>query len=172
MAEITFNNSIEIEKYFNQVIKKVVEAVSRKLLDDFLIHLDETIYSAPTGTEYKRFKDKGGFYSGWGIRDEQQKEIGDYVKSLIFNGNKLVAPTPDNKLAHGGLSGGDQRGKMAWILNDLAANYDYAYNEGARYLTKDSGNSIGYWDSYLQKWEKKCEKWFNDEFKKYGIQRG
>lgn len=172
MAKKVFNNSSEIEKYFNKVIKEVIEAVSKKLLEDFLAHLNKTIYAAPVGEEYKRFKDKGGFYSGWIIQDEQRKDIGDYVKSLVFKGGNLIAPTPDNKLAHGGLSGGDQRGKMAWILNDLAANYDYSYNGGAKYLTYDSNNTIGYWDSYLQNWEKKCEKWFTEKLKQYGILRG
>ena len=167
-----FNNKNEIEKYFNQVMKNVIEAVSDKLLRDFLKHLDNTIYAAPKGTEYVRLRANGGFYSGWGIKSEQKQAIGDYVRSLVFKGSNLAAPTSENGLAHGGANGGDQRGKMAWILNDLAANYDYAYNEGANYLTQSSGNSIGYWTSYLQDWEKKCDKWFSEELKKYGIQRG
>lgn len=172
MATKIFNNSKEIENYFNHIMKEVVEAVSKDLLKDFLQHLDNTIYAAPKGEEYKRLRENGGFYSGWVIQDEQKAEIGKYVKSLVFKGNLLAVPTTSNNLAHGGSSGGDQRGKMAWILNDLAANYDYAYNEGANYLTKNSGNSIGYWTSYLKDWESKVDKLFYKELIKYGIQRG
>lgn len=164
-----FNNTLEMEKYFNKIIKEIISSVSEKLLKDFRLHLDNTIYAAPPGTEYIRLRNNGGFYSGWAIQEEQRKDIGDYVKSLVFKGNNLASPTYENKLAHGGTTGGDQRGKMAWILNDLAANYDYAYNEGANYLTKSSGNSIGYWDSYLQDIDKKIISWFNTELKKYGI---
>ena len=172
MATKLFISSKEMEDCFNKIMKEVVEAVSQDLLKDFLKHLDETIYAAPKGETYQRLRENGGFYSGWSIQDEQKTEIGKYVKSLVFKGNKLAVPTPNNYLAHGGVTGGDQRGKMAWILNDLAANYDYAYNEGAKYLTKNSGNSIGYWTSYLKKWEKNVDKLFDKHLKKYGIQRG
>lgn len=172
MATKIFVNSKEMEAYFDKIMKEIVEAVSQDLLKDFLKHLDSTIYAAPKGEEYQRLRENGGFYSGWIIQDEQKKEIGKYVKSLAFKGNRLALPTTSNNLAHGGVTGGDQRGKMAWILNDLAANYDYSYNGGAKYLTQESGNSIGYWTSYLKNWEKQVDKLFNKELKKYGIQRG
>ena len=172
MAEITFNNSIEIEKYFNQVIKKVVEAVSRKLLDDFLKHIDETIYAAKPG-EYERYYKDGGFYSGWKISDEQDKQIGDYVKALVFDGSRLIAPQNDmrnSQMSHGGHDGGDVRNLMAMILNNAYDNLMYSYNGGALYLAELS--SQGYWDSYVIDLDKKIVKWFDKELGKYGIKRG
>ena len=52
MAQI-FNNENELKNYFNKVIKEAVEAVSEKLLKDFLKHLDETVYGVKPG-EYTK----------------------------------------------------------------------------------------------------------------------
>lgn len=172
MATKIFDNPIEMENYFNQIIEKVIEVVSHNLLNDFLKHLDDTIYAAKPG-EYERYYKDGGFYSGWKISEEQNKQIGDYVRALVFDGSRLIAPSSDMKnsqMSHGGSDGSDVRNLMAMILNNAYDNLMYSYNGGALYLA--DLNSEGYWDSYVKDLDKKIYKWFNEELKKYGIQRG
>lgn len=171
MAQI-FNNENELKNYFNKVIKEAVEAVSEKLLKDFLKHLDDTIYAVNPG-EYERYYNNGGFYAGWKIDDTQNKKIGDYVKALVFDGSRLVAPQNDMKnsqMSHGGSDGTDVRNLMAMILNSAYDNLMYSYNGGALYLKEL--NSPGYWDTYVIDLDKKIIKWFDEELKQYGIQRG
>lgn len=168
----TFNNNNEMKSYFNKVIEEVIEAVSNDLLNDFLKHIDETIYAAKPG-EYERYYKDGGFYSGWKISDEQNKQIGDYVKALVFDGSRLIAPQNDmrnSQMSHGGHDGGDVRNLMAMILNNAYDNLMYSYNGGALYLAELS--SQGYWDSYVIDLDKKIVKWFDKELGKYGIKRG
>ncbi len=168
----TFNNNNEMENYFNKVIEEVIEAVSNDLLNDFLKHIDETIYAAKPG-EYERYYKDGGFYSGWKISDEQDKQIGDYVKALVFDGSRLIAPQNDmrnSQMSHGGHDGSDVRNLMAMILNNAYDNLMYSYNGGALYLAELS--SQGYWDSYIIDLDKKIVKWFDKELGKYGIKRG
>jgi hypothetical protein len=168
----TFNNNNEMENYFNKVIEEVIEAVSNDLLNDFLKHIDETIYAAKPG-EYERYYKDGGFYSGWKISDEQDKQIGDYVKALVFDGSRLIAPQNDmrnSQMSHGGHDGSDVRNLMAMILNNAYDNLMYSYNGGALYLAELS--SQGYWDSYVIDLDKKIVKWFDKELGKYGIKRG
>ena len=173
MAQI-FNNENELKNYFNKVIKEAVEAVSEKLLKDFLKHLDETVYGVKPG-EYTRYYKDGGFYSGWKISEENNKQIGDYVKALIFDGSRLIAPQNDminSQRSHGdGEFGLDLRNIMMDILNDYNKNRskEYSYNKGALYLQH---NTQGYWDTYVVDLDKKIIKWFDDELKQYGIQRG
>lgn len=168
----TFNNNNEMKSYFNKVIEEVIEAVSNDLLNDFLKHIDETIYAAKPG-EYERYYKDGGFYSGWKISDEQDKQIGDYVKALVFDGSRLIAPQNDmrnSQMSHGGHDGSDVRNLMAMILNNAYDNLMYSYNGGALYLAELS--SQGYWDSYVVDLDKKIVKWFDKELGKYGIKRG
>ncbi len=168
----TFNNNNEMKSYFNKVIEEVIEAVSNDLLNDFLKHIDETIYAAKPG-EYERYYKDGGFYSGWKISDEQDKQIGDYVKALVFDGSRLIAPQNDmrnSQMSHGGHDGSDVRNLMAMILNNAYDNLMYSYNGGALYLAELS--SQGYWDSYVIDLDKKIVKWFDKELGKYGIKRG
>lgn len=168
----TFNNNNEMKSYFNKVIEEVIEAVSNDLLNDFLKHIDETIYAAKPG-EYERYYKDGGFYSGWKISDEQDKQIGDYVKALVFDGSRLIAPQNDmrnSQMSHGGHDGSDVRNLMAMILNNAYDNLMYSYNGGALYLAELS--SQGYWDSYVIDLDKKIIKWFDKELGKYGIKRG
>ena len=171
MAKI-FDNSTEMESYFNKVIEEVIEAVSKDLLDDFLKHLDNTIYKAKPG-EYSRYYNDGGFYSGWTISEEINKKIGDYVRSLIFDGNRLIAPQNDminSQMSHGGNDGSDIRNIMPMVLNNIMDNDFYSYNGGALYLSEL--NNEGYWDSYTKDLDRKVNKWFNQELNKYGIKRG
>ena len=173
----TFNNNNEMENYFNKVIEKAIEAVSNNLLKDFQEHIKNTIYAAKPG-EYERYGGtnglgEGGFGSGWKISDEQNKQIGDYVKALVFDGSRLIAPQNDMKnsqMSHGGHDGSDVRNLMAMILNNAYDNLMYSYNGGALYLTELS--SQGYWDSYVIDLDKKIVKWFDKELGKYGIKRG
>ena len=174
MASINYvASTTQLNKELSDILEKVIDAVSETLLKDFRQHLDATIYAAPKG-DYVRNRENGGFYAGWEIKKDQSSALKGYIRRLAFNGSKLVAPSDDNGWAHGGdwggSPGGDQRGKMSWILNDLTSNDYYSYNGGAKYLA-DGGNSIGYWDSYLKDIDNKIEKWLNDEFKKYGITR-
>lgn len=170
MAKI-FDNSTEMESYFNKVVEEVIEAVSQNLLDDFLKHLDNTIYKATPG-EYTRYYKDGGFYSGWTISDEANKKIGDYVRSLIFDGSRLIAPQNDminSQMSHGGDTGADFRNVMMQILNDPDLNFSYSYNGGAKYF---ENSNEGYWDSYTKDLDRKVNNWFNKELNKYGIKRG
>lgn len=174
MANINYvASTTQLNKELSDILEKVIDAVSETLLKDFRQHLDATIYAAPKG-DYVRNRENGGFYAGWEIKKDQSSALKGYIRRLAFDGSKLVAPSGDNGWAHGGNWGGnpsgDQRGNMSWILNDLTNNDYYSYNGGAKYLA-DSGNSIGYWDSYLKDIDNKIEKWLNDEFKKYGITR-
>lgn len=170
----TFNNNNEMKNYFNKVIEEVIEAVSNDLLNDFLKHLDETVYGVKPG-EYVRYYKDGGFYSGWKISEENNKQIGDYVKALIFDGSRLIAPQNDminSQRSHGdGEFGLDLRNMMMDILNDYNKNRskEYSYNKGALYLQH---NTQGYWDSYIINLDKKIYKWFDKELGKYGIKRG
>lgn len=170
----TFNDNNEMENYFNKVIEEVIEAVSNDLLNDFLKHLDETVYGVEPGEYVRYYKDRG-FYSGWKISEENNKQIGDYVKALIFDGSRLIAPQNDminSQRSHGdGESGLDLRNMMMDILNDYNKNRskEYSYNKGALYLQH---NTQGYWDSYIINLDKKIYKWFDKELGKYGIKRG
>ena len=167
-------DTTQLNKELSNILETVINNVSNTLLQDFQGHLDATIYAAPPGEQYERNRENGGFYSGWEIRENQSSALAGYVRTLAFDGSKLVAPSDNNGWAHGGDWGGfpsgDQRGKMPWILNDLTSNDYYSYNRGAKYLA-DGGTSIGYWDSYLKDIDNKIEKWLNEEFKKYGITR-
>lgn len=170
MAGKVFNNGNEISQYFNRILPKIVDAVSDHLLDNFLEHLEKTIYAAPSSEYYERYEKKGGFYAGWEITTEQRKDIGDYVKSLIFDGNKLISPSTDmrnGQMTHGGSDGSDIRNLMPEVLNDITSNIIYSYSDGAKYF---DGNIIGYWDSYIKGLDKKVNNWFKDELKKYGIE--
>ena len=174
MASINYvASTTQLNKELSDILEKVIDAVSETLLKDFRQHLDATIYAAPKG-DYVRNRENGGFYAGWEIKEDQSSALKGYIRRLAFDGSKLVAPSESNGWAHGGdwggSPGGDQRGKMPWILNDLTSNDYYSYNGGAKYLA-DGRNSIGYWDSYLKDIDNKIEKWLNDEFKKYGITR-
>lgn len=165
----------QLNKELSNILEIVINNVSNTLLKDFQEHLDSTIYATPPGEQYERNREDGGFYSGWEIRENQSSALKGYIRTLAFDGGKLVAPSGSNGWAHGGnwggSPGGDQRGKMPWILNYADINEQYSYAGGAKYLA-DGTNSIGYWDSYLKDIDKKIEKWLNDEFKKYGIIRG
>lgn len=172
MASINYiANSTQLNKELQTILGDVVDAVCNTLLSDFQQHLNATIYAAPEGKEYKRFKENGGFYSGWKIKEHQRSAISGYIKSLAFDGGALKAPSYDNHLAHGGTTGGDLRGYMADILNDIQSNDTYSYAGGAKYLS-DGMNSEGYWTSYLRDIDKKVESWLDTEFKKHGIVRG
>lgn len=164
-------DTTQLNKELSNILETVINNVSNTLLKDFQIHLDSTIYAASPGEQYERNRANGGFYSGWEIKENQSSVLSGYVRTLAFDGGKLVAPSESNGWAHGGnwggSPGGDQRGKMPWILNDIQANGIYSYAGGANYLY---GNQ-GYWDSYLKDIDNKIEKWLNDEFKKYGISR-
>lgn len=166
-----FKNEKELKQYLYKIEAEVIDAVSKKLLEDFQKHLRATIYGAAPG-EYQRYEDKGGFFSGWEIITGVKSAINDYAKTLIFNGNRLIAPQNDmrnSQMSHGGRNGEDIRNMMAEILNNATYNDWYAYNGGAKYL---SGGGVGYWTSYLEGVEDKIDKWFDDEFLKYGIKRG
>ena len=174
MANINYvASTTQLNKELSDILEKVIDAVSETLLKDFRQHLDATIYAAPKG-DYVRNRENGGFYAGWEIKEDQSSALKGYIRRLAFDGSKLVAPLESNGWAHGGdwggSPGGDQRGKMSWILNDLTSNDYYSYNGGAKYLA-DGRNSIGYWDSYLSDIDNKIKKWLDDEFKKYGIVR-
>ena len=174
MASINYvTSTIQLNKELSNILERVVDAVSESLLKDFRHHLDATIYAAPKG-DYVRNREDGGFYAGWEIKEDQSSALKGYIRRLAFDGSKLVAPSESNGWAHGGdwggSPGGDQRGKMYWILNDLTSNDYYSYNGGAKYLA-DGRNSIGYWDSYLSDIDNKIKKWLDDEFKTYGIVR-
>ena len=174
MASINYvASTTQLNKELSDILEKVIDAVSETLLKDFRQHLDATIYAAPKG-DYVRNRENGGFYAGWEIKEDQSSALKGYIRRLAFDGSKLVAPSDSNGWAHGGhwggSPGGDQRGKMSWILNGLTSNDYYSYNGGAKYLA-DGRNSIGYWDSYLSDIDNKIKKWLDDEFKKYGIVR-
>ena len=174
MASINYvASTTQLNKELSDILEKVIDAVSETLLKDFRQHLDATIYAAPKG-DYVRNRENGGFYAGWEIKKDQSSALKGYIRRLAFDGGNLVAPSDYNGWAHGGnwggSLGGDQRGRMYWILNDIESNDYYSYNRGAKYLA-DGANSIGYWDSYLKDIDNKIEKWLNDEFKKYGITR-
>lgn len=170
MARI-FKNENELKQYFYKVESKVVDAVSNKLLKDFQDHLDKTIYGVP-GVDYQRYYKKGGFYSGWETITGVKSAINDYVKTLMYNPNKLISYESDLKngqIAHGGRGYEDVRAAMVSILNDASFNDFASVNGGAKYL---QNGGIGYWDSYLKDAEDKIDKWFDEEFSKYGIRRG
>lgn len=171
MASINYvASTTQLNKELSDILEKVIDAVSETLLKDFRQHLDATIYAAPKG-DYVRNRENGGFYAGWEIKKDQSSALKGYIRRLAFDGGNLVAPSDYNGWAHGGnwggLPGGDQRGKMYWILNDIQSNNDYSYAGGAKYLE----NNDGYWNTYLANIDDKIDKWLNDEFKKYGIVR-
>lgn len=167
-------DTTQLNKELSNILEIVINNVSNTLLKDFQGHLDATIYAAPPGKQYERKRGNGGFYSGWEIRENQSSALSGYVRTLAFDGGKLVAPSESNGWAHGGNWGGspsgDFRNDMVWILNSWISNNEYSYNYGANYLANDY-SADGYWDSYLKDIDKKIEKWLNDEFKKYGITR-
>lgn len=168
MASINYvANTTQLNKELSDILEKVVDAVSEALLKDFRIHLDATIYAAQKG-DYVRNRENGGFYAGWDIKEDQSSALKGYIRRLAFDGGKLVAPSVDNGLAHGGTEGRDIRGCMSWILNDITSNDLYSYAGGANYLE----NNSGYWDTYLEGIDNKVEKWLDNEFKKYGVIRG
>ena len=167
-------DTAQLNKELSNILEVVINNVSNTLLKDFQGHLESTIYAAPPGKQYERNRANGGFYSGWEIRENQSSAISGYVRTLAFDGGKLVAPSENNGWAHGGKwggsPGGDQRGKMPWILNYSDINEQYSYAGGAYYI-RGGGQYDGYWDDYMYDIDEKIEKWLNDEFKKYGITR-
>ena len=174
MASINYvASTTQLNKELSDILEKVIDAVSETLLKDFRQHLDATIYSAPKG-DYVRNRENGGFYAGWEIKEDQSSALKGYIRRLAFDGGKLVAPSESNGWAHGGKwggsPGGDQRGKMPWILNYSNINEQYSYAGGAYYI-RGGGQYEGYWDDYMYDIDEKIEKWLNDEFKKYGITR-
>ena len=174
MANINYvASTTQLNKELSDILEKVIDAVSETLLKDFRQHLDATIYAAPKG-DYVRNRENGGFYAGWEIKEDQSSALKGYIRRLAFDGGKLVAPSDDNGWAHGGKwggsPGGDQRGKMPWILNYSNINEQYSYAGGAYYI-RGGGQYEGYWDDYMYDIDEKIEKWLNDEFKKYGITR-
>ena len=164
----------QLNKELSNILEIVINNVSNTLLKDFQEHLGATIYAAPPGEKYKRNRENGGFYDGWEIRENQSSALKGYIRTLAFDGGKLVAPSESNGWAHGGnwdgSPSGDFRNDMVWILNSWISNNEYSYNYGANYLANDY-SADGYWDSYLKDIDNKIEKWLNDEFKKYGITR-
>ena len=171
MASINYvASTTQLNKELSDILEKVIDAVSKTLLKDFRQHLDATIYAAPKG-DYVRNRENGGFYAGWEIKKDQSSALKGYIRRLAFDGGNLVAPSDYNGWAHGGKwggsPGGDQRGKMSWILNDVTFNGLYSYAGGAHYLE----NNDGYWNTYLAGIDDKIDKWLNKEFKKYGIVR-
>ena len=174
MASINYvASTTQLNKELSDILEKVIDAVSETLLKDFRQHLDATIYAAPKG-DYVRNRENGGFYAGWEIKKDQSSALKGYIRRLAFDGGKLVAPSEINGWAHGGnwggSPGGDQRGKMPWILNYADINEQYSYAGGAYYI-RGGGQYDGYWDDYMYDIDEKIEKWLNDEFKKYGIAR-
>lgn len=174
MANINYvASTTQLNKELSDILEKVIDAVSETLLKDFRQHLDATIYAAPKG-DYVRNRENGGFYAGWEIKEDQSSALKGYIRRLAFDGGKLVAPSESNGWAHGGKwggsPGGDQRGKMPWILNYSNINEQYSYAGGAYYI-RGGGQYEGYWDDYMYDIDEKIEKWLNDEFKKYGITR-
>ena len=167
-------DTTQLNKELSNILETVINNVSNTLLQDFQGHLDATIYAAPPGEQYERNRKNGGFYSGWEIRENQSSALAGYVRTLAFDGSKLVTPSDNNGWAHGGNWGGfpsgDFRNDMVWILNSWISNNEYSYNYGANYLANNYG-ADGYWDSYLKDIDNKIEKWLNEEFKKYGITR-
>ena len=171
MASINYvASTTQLNKELSDILEKVIDAVSETLLKDFRQHLDATIYAAPKG-DYVRNREDGGFYAGWEIKEDQSSVLKGYIRRLAFDGSELVAPSGSNGWAHGGnwggSPGGDQRGKMPWILNYADINEQYSYAGGAYYI-RGGGQYDGYWDDYMYDIDEKIEKWLNDEFKKYG----
>ena len=174
MANINYvASTTQLNKELSDILETVIDAVYETLLKDFRQHLEETIYAAQKG-DYVRNRENGGFYAGWEIKEDQSSALKGYIRRLAFDGGKLVAPSESNGWAHGGKwggsPGGDQRGKMPWILNYSNINEQYSYAGGAYYI-RGGGQYDGYWDDYMYDIDEKIEKWLNDEFKKYGITR-
>ncbi len=173
----TFTTENELKQYLYKIESKAIDAVSKKLLEDFQEHLDETIYNPKHQGIYHRYREKQGFYSGWEIVAGAKSAMNDYVKTLVFNSNNLLLPQDDfineNK-AHGGSNRSDIRAMMAKVLNDYGMNKTYSEVSGAHYLDNAdcAPGRIGYWDSYLQNLDAKILKWFDDELGSYGIKRG
>lgn len=171
MANLNYiANATQLNKELNNILESVINNVSESLLSDFLAHLDAVMYSVPAG-DYERNRENGGFYSGWNISSETMGNLAGYVRSLVFDGSKLVPPSDYNQGAHGGRYGSDIRDIMAGVLNDIESNDRYSYGGGANYLA-DGFSNTGYWTSYLWDIDKKINNWLDLEFKKYGIVRG
>lgn len=167
MATLNYiTNGSQLKLTIDNILDNVLNKVSEILLNDFREHLDHTVYK-PARSEYHRYYKRGGFYSGWQIENSHK-----YIRKLMFDGNKLIAPSQDGKnggMAHGGRNGEDIRDMIAGVLNDIDWNDYFSCAGGAKYLTT---RDQGYWDVYMRDIDKKIEKWLDDEFKKYGISRG
>lgn len=169
MAYLNYTASTtQLNKDLGIILEMVMDNVSDMLLKDFLQHLDATVYSKPPAkSTYHRYKEDGGFYSGWLI-DKFDK----YTRTLMFDGNRLKSPQDDmvnSQITHSGNHDtGDIRDIIAHVLNDADWNKDMSINGGAYYLRNSDD---GYWDTYIDNIDKKIEKWLDKEFKKYGISR-
>ena len=153
MAYLNYTASTtQLNKDLGIILEMVMDNVSDMLLKDFLQHLDATVYSKPPAkSTYHRYKEDGGFYSGWLI-DKFDK----YTRTLIFDGNRLKSPQDDmvnSQITHSGNHDtGDIRGVIAHVLNDADWNKDMSINGGAYYLRNSDD---GYWDTYIDNIDKK-----------------
>ena len=153
----------KLQDELNLILEEVTKNVAENLLEDFQEHLNETIYSPPEN-EYERWKEKGGFYSGWEI-----SQIDALSYELGFNPDNLISWRDDNintKFpAHSDSDDNDTRSDLPWILDNADYNYSFSRVHGSLYQD-------GYWMEYLLDLREKIVSWFDSEFRHYGIKRG
>ena len=163
MASKEFSNPTEMTNYFDNILEKVIDEVSNKMLEHMHNILDETVYYPHKNAQYVPLKENGGFWAGWTIEKTQ-----DYVRTLLFDPSKLSLDSIQG--SHLGDWEGDIRNKMPSVLSDYQLNQEHSYNGGARYLNETG--SVSYWDMFQMQLNQKIREWFDESLNKYGIKRG
>ena len=150
----------EFEKLMQVKADKIVNNVSEKVLFELQQHLLKTIYSKEEGW-YKRYKDNGGFYDGWELK-ELARVANEITRTLWFNGNNLVESSEDtvnSGYAH------KSRWALAPILNEAGTNGKFSDFGGAFY-PRTGGK---YWDEFIAYLDNNIWNWFMDEIKRQGL---
>lgn len=157
----------ELEDYINKILSEIIDSVIDEAYHLLIDTLNATIYQPqPSDAQYERtfeFRDKA-----WVTKTKNT--LRECVGELYFDGMKM-SPQSYNINAgysHGNLEKGiDRRKDMAAILDDWKLNAlesDWINAPGAYHVPEE-----GYWDMFIDSFEKELDKICTKKFKQYGI---
>lgn len=143
---------IDMQSILDDVMSKVSQR-ALNLLRDIVI---ASVYEPNKPSVYQRRGFNGGFVDGWSI--ESKKAMNNVIKEVFYDMDKM-----NSTGAQDGFKNRDEW--LPSILNDPVLNREQSDRGGALNIREDHL----YWDLFMEEIDKNIWKWFDEEFKKYGI---
>lgn len=161
----------DLEKIFDPIIKDVINSISERAMKLLIQHINTDTYGINkteegkptindyylngTGTPSYEFRD-----IAWDKKVLKQGMI-DYIGSIIYDGDRMTAPSQSSPYLHGNFNKGeDRRSALADYLNVNGIDIDNDFGGKKR---------RAFWDNFEKELEEKIGNWFYTEFNNRGI---